>query len=421
MAAGFLTVRFAEQIVGRIRAVDGGRIGFTYDESWLGAESAFPISLSLPLASDEFAGGAGHAFFANLLPEGSARQAICARLGISVDNDLALLRAIGGECAGALSVVEPDEPPPDPEAYRYEKLRSDRLQSLVDSDDEPPLLLGGPGERMSLAGAQEKLPVAIIDGEIHLPQNAAPSTHIIKLPLRRYAHAPVNEAFVIGLAERVGLDVVKAELLQLTSPPSLIVERYDRRPSDDHWPVVRLHQEDLCQALGLSPATKYEQEGGPTLATAIELVRSHSNEPLLDVRRMIEWQAFNVVAGNSDGHGKNLSILYDGGEIRLAPFYDLLSTRHYESLARSLAMSVGGRRDPDTLQTTQWAELAGALGIGSRLVVDLVRGVAEQCGDAMDAWRAEFRERHGEQSILKTLPQKIAACARAVAKRMTRR
>jgi serine/threonine-protein kinase HipA len=419
-APALLAVRFADRIVGRIRAVDGGRIGFTYDESWLAAESAFPISLSLPLAPDEFAGGAGHAFFANLLPEGAARQAICARLGISMENDLALLRAIGGECAGALSVVDPDDAPPDPEAYRYEKLRSERLQSLVESDDDPPLLLGGPGERMSLAGAQDKLPVAVMDGEIHLPQNSAPSTHIIKLPIRRYAHAPVNEAFVTGLAERVGLDVVKGDLLQLTSPPSFIVERYDRRRSSEHWPVVRLHQEDLCQALGLSPATKYEQEGGPTLVAVIEVVRDHSHEPLVDVRRMIEWQAFNVVAGNSDGHGKNLSIVYDGGRIRLAPFYDLLATRHYPGLERALAMSVGGRRDSNALQRAQWEALAAALGIGSRLVVDVVRGVAERCAQSMDAWTDEFRNRHGEQSILQTLPRAIAARARVVARRMTR-
>jgi serine/threonine-protein kinase HipA len=404
---GELQVRLGDRVVGVLRADQDTRLCFTYSPGWLADEQARPISLSLPLRSEEYAGGAGHWFFANLLPEGAVRQAVCARLGISIDNDMALLRAIGGECAGALSVVDAERPSLDPDEQRYEELGDSRLQELISRDEMLPLLIGGSTTRLSLAGAQDKLPVAVLDGRIHLPLAGAPSTHILKLPNPRYAHLTCNEAYVTGLAARLGLEVVSAELLDRTAPPVLLTERYDRRPSEDPWPVTRLHQEDLCQALGLPPARKYEQEGGPSLAGAIELVRAHVRQPLVDVRRAIEWQAFNVVAGNSDGHGKNLSLLYEEGGIRLAPFYDLLSTRQYAGLDRMLAMGVGARRDPDQLHSQQWAALAAELGIGAGLVNRLVKDLALRCADEVEPWSREFRERHADRPILQRLPDAI--------------
>jgi serine/threonine-protein kinase HipA len=206
-----LVVRYGVRTVGLVRAADTGRLSFTYDAQWLEDESAFPISLSLPLRDEPY-GDAGHAFFANLLPEAGARDAVCRKLGISEDNDYALLRAIGGECAGALSVGPEDAPPPDADAHSYEALSDARIRRLA-SVDAVPLLAGGPSVRLSLAGAQDKLPVALMDGRLHLPLAGAPSTHILKLPNPRYAHLTANEAFVLGLAGRIGHDVVKGDLL----------------------------------------------------------------------------------------------------------------------------------------------------------------------------------------------------------------
>lgn len=409
-----LIVRWGARTVGRLRGDDTGRLGFTYAAEWLDSDTATPISISLPLREDEYLGGAGHGFFANLLPEGAVREAVCRRLGISVDNDLALLRAIGGECAGALSVVPAEEPSLEPRPHEYEPLATERLRSLVASDDVVPLLVGGPTTRLSLAGAQDKLPVALLDGRVHLPIAAAPSTHILKLPHSRFAHVPANEAFTTGLAHRVGVDAVDVQLFDGTDPPSLLVARYDRVPSSDPWPVARLHQEDLCQALGLPPGRKYEQEGGPTLAAAVGVVRDHVRDPLVDVPRLLQWQAFNVIAGNSDGHGKNVSLVHGDRGLRLAPFYDLLSTRQYARLDRALAMSVGGRRDPDQLRDEQWRALAEQLGIAPRVVLGLVRDLAERCGEAIDPWTKEFRERHGDQPILQTLPTWVSRRARRV-------
>lgn len=407
-----LQVRFGAQLVGQLDPGKHGRLDFTYDASWLANSHAFQVSLSLPLRAEPYADGRGHTFFSNLLPEGAVREAVCNRLGISTDNDVALLRAIGGECAGALSVVAADDDPPPTGRARYDALDKRRLQSLVSGDRVIPLLAGGPSTRLSLAGAQDKVPVAVLDGRIHLPIGGAPSTHILKLPHLLYAHIPVNEAFVTLLAARLGLDVVTAELFTQTVPPSLLVERYDRVRVDDPWPAVRLHQEDLCQALGLPPTRKYEQEGGPTLAAAIDLVRTHVRQPVIDVLRIIDWQAFNVCAGNSDGHGKNLSILYRTREGTLAPFYDLLSTRHYPKLDRALAMGVGGRRDPDKLGRAQWEALATELELGPRAVLERVESVAERCADLVTTCAAELRERHGAQSVLQSLPAEIVKRAR---------
>ncbi len=404
MADVSLVVRYGRQVVARM-LVEDGRFGIAYEPAWIAADVRFPISISLPVREEPYIGGAAHAFFANLLPEGAARQAVCSRLGISVDNDLALLRAIGGECAGALSVTEPDRPLPDPDDYSYEVIDERRLQKLV-GDDVVPLLLGGPPTRLSLAGAQDKLPVAVFDGEIHLPLEGAPSTHILKLPNARYAHLTLNEAFVMGLAARAGLEVAPCELVTKTDPPSLLVQRYDRILGRHHE-VSRLHQEDLCQALGLPPTQKYEQEGGPSLATAIGVVQDNVREPVLSIRRLIEWQAFNVVAGNCDGHAKNLALVYEGARLRLAPFYDLVSTRHYPALDRRLAMAVGGRREPTQLHRAQWEQLARDVQVAPRLATEIVTEVAERTLAAVPGWVKDYRARYGRRAILETLPTQI--------------
>ena len=408
-----LEVRFGTIVVGAVRVDDSGRFCFAYDPTWCAREDRFPVSLTLPISSHEYVAGPAHTFFMNLLPEAAVRQAICARLGISPDNDFALLQAIGGECAGALSLTDPARPPADPDDFGYEELQTKRLQDLI-ADDAIPLLIGGPTTRLSLAGAQDKLPVAVLDGKLHLPLNAAPSTHILKLPNPRYPHLPVNEAFSLGLARQLGFEVVRGELFTGTDPPSLLVTRYDRAPSEDPWPVRRLHQEDLCQATGLPPTRKYEAEGGLTLVRAATVVRDHVTRPLVDVRRVIQWQAYNVVLGNSDGHAKNLSILYSDDGVQLAPLYDLVSTREYERLDRKLAMGVGGRQNPDEIGRAEWIKLSEELRIGQRVTLALIRDVAQRSLDALKDWTREFRGSYGDQPILQTLPAAITRRARRV-------
>ncbi len=406
-----LEIRAGQARVGTLRRDERDLLAFAYDADWLTQPARFPVSLSLPLTGDVVVGGAARTFFANLLPEGAARQAVCSRLGISVDNDFGLLAAIGGECAGALSLVPPGTTTRDDQENSYEELKGKRLRDLV-AVDATPLLIGGATTRLSLAGAQAKLPVAVLDGALHLPIGAAPSTHILKLPNPRYPHLPENEAFVLGLARHLGLRVVDAELFTGTKPASLLVGRYDRLPSGDPWPVRRLHQEDLCQATGLPPTRKYEAEGGPSLARAFTLIRAHTSQPLVEVRRLLEWQVFNIVAGNSDGHAKNLSLVYGESGTELAPFYDLVSTRAYPSLDRKLAMSVGGRHNPDEIGRAEWSALSEDVGLGERVVLELVRALTQRTLDELASWTRAFREAHGAHPILDTVPRAITRRAR---------
>lgn len=186
-------------------------------------------------------------------------------------------------------------------------------------------------------------------------------------------------------------------------------------PSDDPWPVLRLHQEDLCQALGIPPTRKYEVEGGPTLVQAATVIRDHVFRPLVDVERVIQWQAFNVVAGNSDGHGKNLSIMYDDhGRTRLAPLYDLVSTREYRSVDRALAMGIGGRQNPDEIGRNEWQKLGQELSIGEKVLLRLVADVADGVLALLPGWSREFRENYGDQPVLQRLPSAIERRARRV-------
>ena len=418
MSVTTLEVRYGSRSVGTLRADDFNRFSFRYSDTWLATRDAFPVSVMLPLRAEEATDGATHAFFANLLPEGNVRHAVCRRLGLSESNDVELLRAIGGECAGALSIIDPDAPVHASE-HEYEQLDSQRLQRLVDHDELVPLLIGGAETRLSLAGAQDKLPVAVLDGVIHLPLKGAPSTHILKLPNQRYPHLTHNEAFVLGLGTRAGLECASFELTDQTTPPSLLVERYDRRRSDDPWPARRLHQEDFCQALGLLPGQKYEVEGGPTVAQAVAVVRSNVVEPLRDVQRLIGWVAFNLAVGNADGHGKNLSILYDDSGPRLAPFYDLISTREYAALDRRFAMSVGGRRNADELMSEQWKALAVEVEMRDRVVFDLVTRTLDRVEAALSPWTTEFRGSYGDTPILQTLPSRIEKQLRRLRRGLT--
>ncbi|MEQ9322333.1 MAG: type II toxin-antitoxin system HipA family toxin, partial [Polyangiaceae bacterium] len=341
---------------------------------------------------------AGAQFFTNLLPEGATRERICARLKISVGNDFALLRAIGGECAGALSLL-PEGEEPSAEPQPYEALEAERVDELVAGEGEVPLLVGGSATRLSLAGAHDKLPVFVDSRELYVPLAHAPSTHILKLPHDRHKHVPQNEALTTWLAEELGFDVPTVALHR----GALLVERYDRRRGRD-WAVTRLHQEDVCQATGRPPNRKYEVEGGPSLAESVELVRRVCRQPLADVRRILRWALFNVLAGNSDAHGKNLSLLYDEPVPRLAPFYDLVCTRAFPRLSRELAMAFGGESDPDRIGPPQVEALRGQLGLGKRLLPTLLDELLHDAEGALGRAIERVGRTAGDHPVLERVP-----------------
>lgn len=402
-----LKVFWGSDLVGRVsQDAASGVLGFAYAEAWLRGPDAFPISLSLPLGPRAMRGGPAHAFFANLLPEGPLRVLVARRLGISSDNDFSLLEAIGGECAGALAVV-PEEAPPRPAGYRA--LRAEELAELAAPGGGALAGLMGSGTvRLSLAGAQDKLPVfQDADGRLSVPLGGSPSSQILKVGNPAFRHLCANEVLCLDLARRLGLPVVPATLRRFGAHHTCVVKRYDRERGPG-GAVARLHQEDLCQALGIPPARKYEQEGGPTFARCFELVREQSADPLVDARSLLRWLAFNVVAGNADGHAKNLALLrLAPGRLVLAPFFDLVCTAAYPRLDRRLAMGVGGQRDPGQVGRRHWERLAAELGLKPRYVLQTVRELAGEAPSAAERAAGAFAGRYGGSPALQLVQRAV--------------
>jgi serine/threonine-protein kinase HipA len=400
---GVLEVFHRGQRVGTLRQHESGGMVFAYDPGWQGSPSAFPVSLSLPL-SGEFPAAAGHHFFANLLPEGNAREQICQELRISVGNDFGLLAAIGGDCAGALTVIPVGTPPPSPHPPTFEPISESELASWsTGTSNALGFFSGRKRVRLSLAGAQHKLPVCIDGERIVLPRGETPSTHILKFASPFYSHLPENEAFVSLLARHLGLPAVEVGLLKTANRSIALIERYDRQLVAGEY--RRLHQEDFCQALGIPPSRKYEQEGGPGLRQCIDVIHQHCAYPLRDLQNLLRWALFNLLVGNADAHAKNLALLYDvGGNPGLAPFYDLVCTRNYRRVSRELAMSLGGTRDPDRFTERHLKSLAEDFGWRIPLVLNEVRQLSDSLGERLAETGEVFRTRFGNSPMLERLP-----------------
>src|SRR6266568_1872886 len=349
--ARILHVYWNSRLVGELTQ-DGARLSFRYDESYLSLRADLPLSRHLPPRDVVFDDSATRAFFANLLPEGDIRRQVARQLGVSAENIFALLEGIGGDCAGAVSILRPGDVPGPSGQYR--PISPEALALELATLPAHPFLAGEEGVRLSLAGAQNKLPLYVENGEFFIPEGNRASSHILKIAIPQLENTVINEAFCMNLAQKVGLPVPVAQVVEIGGQEVYMIERYDRKrtaPGD----IERLHQEDFCQALGVIPEMKYEQEGGPNFQDCFSLVEEWSDEPILDTLSLLRWALFNFLIGNADSHAKNLSFLYADGTVRLAPFYDLLSTAVYERVSNKFAMKMGGQRDPRYLMASHLA------------------------------------------------------------------
>jgi serine/threonine-protein kinase HipA len=386
-----LVVSFRGQEVGRLLLHDQETC-FTYSGLWLSAAHRFPLSVSLPLGPERLCGDLVRNFFANLLPEGDVRERVARKLGISRNNLFGLLLELGGDCAGAISLFPPDVAPGAQE-IAYQPLTEDELAEVVAELPQRPLLAGERGIRLSLAGAQDKLPVRYDGTIVSLPRGGAPSTHILKPPIRGIEGSVTNEAFCMRLAAATGLDVPGVTILRTGEVRSLLVERYDRALQKGD--VLRIHQEDFCQALGVSPEIKYQAEGGPSLKECCALLRRYSASPAKDLLRLTEWVFFNVLIGNADAHAKNISLMYRNKAPVLAPFYDLLCTRVYVGLSNRLAMKLGGENRFEWIMERHWSRFAEEAGVKPRTLHDNLRAFCERAGRELDRTLASFSEENG--------------------------
>jgi serine/threonine-protein kinase HipA len=372
-----LSVWWGGVLVGALRIDEHGDPGFAYDRAWLDDPAKPPISQSLPKREEPFNRRETRPFFAGLLPEEAQREAVAKNLGISERNDFRLLEALGGDVAGALTLWPDGETPPaQPGLSLAHPLTDAELIDILDMLPKRPMLTGRDGLRLSLAGAQQKLPVVLVNGRIALPQPGQPTTHILKPPIARFAATTENEAFAMRLAAAVGLQVAPVEPRNVTGRPFLLVERYDREIAADGR-VRRLHQEDFCQALGIPPEQKYANEGGPGFKACFDLIRQACTPPAPAILRLLDAAIFNVIIGNADAHGKNFSLLYAGGTVSLTPLYDLMCTVAYPELSAKFAMRIDKRATLEEFRPNTWEKFAGDVDVGTPFTRRRVRALAE--------------------------------------------
>ena len=393
--------------IGTLAQIDG-RLGFSYAADWLakGATNrdAAPLSQSLPVRAEPFDDRATRPFFAGLLPEGDKRKLIARALHVSRQNDFALLDGIGGECAGAVTLLQPGQTPraPDaPDAVRW--LDEAQLLRLLDEMPKRPMLAGDEGLRLSLAGAQDKLPVVAEGERIGLPLFGSPSSHILKPPIAGVEGSVFNEGFCMALASALKLDVANAEIQQVGGRQYLLVERYDRQRVAAGQPLPlqqRLHQEDFCQALGVAPETKYQNEGGPDLAQAFDLLRRATRPSAPHILTLLDFVVFNALIGNHDAHAKNYSLLYTPRGAVLAPLYDALSTVVYPNLTDKMAMKIGSKYKFSELQARHWEQFATGAGLSPAQVKKRIMEIAKRLPNLARTTQATLEAQGSSHAIL---------------------
>jgi len=379
-----LDVYLHNELTGHLVQDDGGQMLFTYAESWLNKPGPTALSRSLPLRKQRFSRKECRGFFGGILPEESKREIIARNLGISARNDYAMLEQIGGECAGAVTFIPASEKLPE-QHYGYRTLSPAELAAKLRELPKRPLLAGDAGIRLSLAGAQDKVAVRIEVDEISLPLGGAPSTHILKPAVERFAGVVFNEHLCMKLAAAVGLPAAQVESRNIDGMDYLLVERYDRmrrQVTGGEQVLDRLHQEDFCQAQGFVSEMKYQKENGPSLKQCFSLLREVSSAPVVDLVRFLDAVIYNFLVGNNDAHGKNFSLLYQGVgpenlEIRLAPLYDIVSTVYYPELSKEMAMKIGGEYLSERVTPKDFERLAEEAGLGKPLVKQRVAEMAD--------------------------------------------
>ncbi len=398
------TVWYGDRCVGSLREGDDRLLYFAYDVGWLD-EGGFPISVRLPLSNAEREVEA-HAFFEGLLPEGRVRQRICRKLGVDFNDDAGLLFAIGEDCAGALSVL-PSGVVPGGGSEAPAALTARQLERLVRSAGADADAVTEGRQRFSLAGAQEKQPVIFYGGDFALPDRAHPSSHILKF--ETVPRVCVAEFFAIDMARRLDVPVVETEFLRYgksgEGAPYLLIKRFDRmRGASGEF--VRLHQEDVLQALGGTTALKYQQDGGPSIQDVAVLLREHTARPVEALARLRDWQMINYLVGNWDGHAKNLALLYLPGQAvpAFAPFYDIVAIEFLNLVrpgtwSRDMGFAVGGHYEPERVTRADWERFAQDLGMPPKRLLARLEELATRLPEMARSARAAFAEVHGDEPV----------------------
>ncbi|NTF91690.1 HipA domain-containing protein [Rhizobium rhizogenes] len=361
--------------IGNLYRDDNGALAFAYTAAYLGDPTAYPLSLSLPLTAAPFEDNLSRPFFDNLLQErdGALRQ-VMDREGLARDDVAGLLFHLGKDCAGAISVLPFDSPPvkvPGDYDKDYRKIEDDRLKAIVKALHERQRLPDGTADPSPLAGVQSKIAITVLpDGTYAepLPGSGAPTTHILKVPDQAHLQDPRLEAKALSLSRDLDFETTDASVVKFGDIDALVITRFDRRINSD-GKIVRIHQEDFAQALGLPPSLKYERNGHEERrfdVNAISQILNATIDPAKERQQFIAATLFDLMIGNVDAHAKNFALLYEpGGRIQVAPRYDLIPTRLDPALTEVLPYSIGMATTLADITIADFALFLSALGISS--------------------------------------------------------
>lgn len=403
------------EVIGRLTADRAGRISFQYENAWLEAASAHSLSVSMPLAKSEYSQRTVLPYLWNLLPENpNLLQRWGQQYHVSAANPFKLLTHVGADVPGAaqfvpperLSDVQSNRPAVD---WMSNDELAERLRQL--SDDVSAVRRPGDIGKMSLPGAQAKTAFYWDDKKKRwgVPGGRTPTTHIIKPCVPGFAGLVENEHLCQDIASRLGIPAARSYVLQLDES-YIVVERYDRLPPVSGSAVVRrIHQEDMCQALGLLPGRKYQEEGGPGVAAIVSLIRRVSSEPEIDVDRFLSANMLNWLIGGTDAHAKNYSLLVAAAdEIRLAPLYDISSQLPYpELVGQRVSMKIGDHYDIARVSKADWRKFAATSTVAEERVFSMLAELARALPDHITASRDQAIKDGLKRSIVAPLAKQL--------------
>jgi len=352
-----LSIFLNSRLVGRLDRAASGALSFRYDSSWLAWESALPVSLSLPLRENKLTGAAVTAYFDNLLPDNEPiRRQIADRVHAEGYDTASLLAAIGRDCVGALQFLPEGQDPGPAGALSSRPINNDEIARRLANLARAPLGLDENDDfRISIAGAQEKTALLRLNGQWHLPHGTTATTHILKPQLGilpngiDMSQSVENEHFCMRFLAMLDMPAAKTEIIDFDNQRALSIERFDRLWTKDER-LLRLPQEDCCQALATHPSTKYETDGGPGIAQILDILKG-SDDAMKDRIRFLKAQIVYWLLGATDGHAKNFSLsLMPGARFHLTPLYDVMSAQPAVDAGQlrhnkmKFAMAVGSNR-----------------------------------------------------------------------------
>jgi serine/threonine-protein kinase HipA len=395
--------------IGRIRRNGRGRLTFTYADEWRKTTDAYPLSLSMPLGAKEHGASVIEAFLWGLLPDNErVLDRWAARFQVSARSAFGLISHVGEDCAGAVQLVLPerlsaiDSGQQDTVEWLDESDIAKRLQML--RADHAAWRLPQDTGQFSLAGAQPKTALLLQNDRWGIPSGRVPTTHILKPPTGHFDGHAENEHVCLMLARGLGLPATQSKVMRFKNEIAIVIGRYDRQLSGNR--IIRVHQEDMCQALGIMPTRKYQNEGGPGPARIAELLRTYSTNWRADLDTFVTALGFNWLIAGTDAHAKNFSLLLSGQGVRLAPLYDVASILPYDEFDMrkvKLAMKIGGEYRLSQIGLRQWRKFAREARVEADELIERLTAMAKQLPDEVNTARARVREQGLAEAIVERL------------------